>query len=224
MYKIYEDEKHHLGLISEDGTHKTPALYDEIKIVDGKWLCRAYKNWDEFNPYSGTFTWIRWDIVEDSNGNIVDVSKRCTTLQDRRIYDSIKQRIADGYIHIYENGKFGINRLDGTVLLEPIYDEIDVWKYRKVIYARKANNHMHFNDKAERISVYSTEETLVEIMDILYQRGIESGMVFIIIVAMQYEEQAQMYIQWLRENPKEMNASKLVGKIIDLQLLLVGHQ
>ena len=83
---------------------------------------------------------------------------------------------------------------------------------------------MHFNDKAERISVYSTEETLVEIMDILYQRGIESGMVFIIIVAMQYEEQAQMYIQWLRENPKEMNASKLVGKIIDLQLLLVGHQ
>ena len=224
MYKIYEDEQHHLGLISEDGTHKTPAVYDEIKIVDGDWLCRAYKNWDKFNPYTGTFTWISWARVKDSSGNIVDVSKRCTTLQDRRIYDSIKQRIADGYIHIYENGKFGINRLDGTVLLEPIYDEIDVWKYRKVIYARKADNHMHFNDKAERISVYSTEETLVDIITALEQREIKSSMISIIIVAMEYEEQAQMYLQWLRENPEETESSKLVGKIIDLKLQLVGHQ
>ena len=75
MYQIYEDKKHHLGLISEDGMHKTPAVYDEIKIVDGEWLCRAYKNWDKFNPYSGTFTWSNWAIVEDSNGNIIDVSR-----------------------------------------------------------------------------------------------------------------------------------------------------
>ena len=31
-YKIYEDGEHHLGLISNDGKHKTPAVYDEIQI------------------------------------------------------------------------------------------------------------------------------------------------------------------------------------------------
>lgn len=33
-YKIYEDDKHHLGLISNDGKHKTPAVYDEIQIYE----------------------------------------------------------------------------------------------------------------------------------------------------------------------------------------------
>jgi hypothetical protein len=41
---------------------------------------------------------------------------------------------------------------------------------------------------------------------------------------MEYEEQAKMYLQWLSENPNEKNPSKLVGKIIDLKIQLVGHQ
>ena len=61
-------------------------------------------------------------------------------------------------------------------------------------------------------------------MATLDQRGIEPEMVFIITVAMEYEEQAKLYLQWLRENPKEMESSKLVGKIIDLKIQLVGHQ
>ena len=44
------------------------------------------------------------------------------------------------------------------------------------------------------------------------------------IMTQKYEEQAKMYLQWLRENPKEMNSSKLVGKIIDLHIQLVVHQ
>lgn len=72
--------------------------------------------------------------------------------------------------------------------------------------------------------MYSTEETLTDIISELYQRGIESEIVFIITVAMEYEEQAKMYLQWLRENLDEMDSSRLVGKIIDLKILLVGHQ
>lgn len=77
---------------------------------------------------------------------------------------------------------------------------------------------------AEEELIYSTEETLTDIISELYQRGIEPPLVGIIIVAMEYEEQAKMYLQWLKENPKEMEDSKLVGKIIDLKIQLVGHQ
>lgn len=79
-------------------------------------------------------------------------------------------------------------------------------------------------NKAEEELIYSTEETLTDIISELYQRGIEPPLVGIIIVAMEYEEQAKMYLQWLKENPKEMEDSKLVGKIIDLKIQLVGHQ
>ena len=79
------------------------------------------------------------------------------------------------------------------------------------------------NQHAEEL-MYSTEETLTDIISELYQRGIESEIVFIITVAMEYEEQAKMYLQWLRENPEERNSSRLVGKIIDLKIQLVGHQ
>ena len=70
----------------------------------------------------------------------------------------------------------------------------------------------------------STKETRTDIIIALEEREIEPDLAFIIIVAMEYEEQAKMYLQWLRENPKEKNASKLVGKIIDLKIQLVGHQ
>ncbi len=76
----------------------------------------------------------------------------------------------------------------------------------------------------EEVLMYSTEETLTDIISELYQRGIKSEIVFIITVAMEYEEQAKMYLQWLRENPEERNSSRLVGKIIDLKIQLVGHQ
>ena len=79
------------------------------------------------------------------------------------------------------------------------------------------------NQQEEEL-MYSTEETLTDIISELYQRGIESEIVFIITVAMEYEEQAKMYLQWLRENPEERNSSRLVGKIIDLKIQLVGHQ
>lgn len=79
------------------------------------------------------------------------------------------------------------------------------------------------NNQEEEL-MYSTEETLADIISELYQRGIESEIVFIITVAMEYEEQAKMYLQWLRENPDEMDSSRLVGKILDLKILLVGHQ
>lgn len=79
------------------------------------------------------------------------------------------------------------------------------------------------NNQEEEL-MYSTEETLTDIISELYQRGIESEIVFIITVAMEYEEQAKMYLQWLRENLDEMDSSRLVGKIIDLKILLVGHQ
>lgn len=79
-------------------------------------------------------------------------------------------------------------------------------------------------NKQEKELICSTKATLVDIMATLDQRGIEPEMVFIITVAMEYEEQAKLYLQWLRENPKEMESSKLVGKIIDLKIQLVGHQ
>lgn len=56
-YKIYEDDMHHLGIISEDGSYKTPAVYDEIQIKeDGIWYCRAYVNWDYFYTEKGTIS------------------------------------------------------------------------------------------------------------------------------------------------------------------------
>lgn len=79
-------------------------------------------------------------------------------------------------------------------------------------------------NKQEEGLMYSTEETLTEIILILYQREIAPKLVGIIIVAMEYEEQAKMYLQWLSENPNEKNPLKLVGKIIDLKIQLVGHQ
>ena len=79
-------------------------------------------------------------------------------------------------------------------------------------------------NKQEEGLMYSTEETLTEIILILYQREIAPKLVGIITVAMEYEEQAKMYPQWLSENPNEKNPSKLVGKIIDLKIQLVGHQ
>ena len=79
-------------------------------------------------------------------------------------------------------------------------------------------------NKQEEGLMYSTEETLTEIILILYQREIAPKLVGIITVAMEYEEQAKMYLQWLSENPNEKNPSKLVGKIIDLKIRLVGHQ
>ena len=79
-------------------------------------------------------------------------------------------------------------------------------------------------NKQEEGLMYSTEETLTEIILILYQREIAPKLVGIITVAMEYEEQAKMYLQWLSENPNEKNSSKLVGKIIDLKIQLVGHQ
>lgn len=79
-------------------------------------------------------------------------------------------------------------------------------------------------NKQEEGLMYSTEETLTEIILTLYKRGIEPKLVGIITVAMEYEEQAKMYLQWLSENPNEKNPSKLVGKIIDLKIQLVGHQ
>ena len=78
--------------------------------------------------------------------------------------------------------------------------------------------------KQEKELMCSTKATLVDIIATLDQREIELEIVFIITVAMEYEEQAKMYLQWLRENPKEMESSKLVGKIIDLKIQLVGHQ
>ena len=72
--------------------------------------------------------------------------------------------------------------------------------------------------------MYSTEETLSEIITTLYQRRIESEIVFMIIVAIEYEEQAKMYLKWLRENPEETSSSRLVEKIAVHKIQLVGHQ
>ena len=72
--------------------------------------------------------------------------------------------------------------------------------------------------------MYLTESTLIDLIHTLDQREIKPQMIAIIIVAIEYEEQAKLYLQWLRENPNEMNSSKLVGKIIDLKIQLVGHQ
>ena len=63
-------------------------------------------------------------------------------------------------------------------------------------------------NKQEEGLMYSTEETLTEIILILYQREIAPKLVGIITVAMEYEEQAKMYLQWLSENPNEKNPSK----------------
>ena len=72
--------------------------------------------------------------------------------------------------------------------------------------------------------IYLTESSLVDLIHTLEQRGIAPQMIVIIIVAMEYEKQAEMYLQWLRENPEETSSSKLVGKIVDLKIQLVGHQ
>lgn len=72
--------------------------------------------------------------------------------------------------------------------------------------------------------MYLTEPTLMDLIHALEQREIEPQMIAIIIVAMEYEEQAKMYLQWLRENPKERNSSRLVEKIAFLKIQLVGHQ
>ena len=153
MYKIYEDEKHHLGLISEDGTHKTPAVYDEIQIKEGKyWLCRAYHNWDYFYPATGKFSVKRREgTIKGTNCKVVSNTGGPTSLEDREVFDSIGPRTEDGYIYIYHYGKFGINALDGTTILEPEYDDLYVWRNANVIQTRIANNHLYFNDKGERV-------------------------------------------------------------------------
>lgn len=153
MYKIYEDEKHHLGLISEDGKQKTPAVYDEIQILDGKyWLCRVYTNWDYFYPGSGKFSAkYRDGTITAPNGRSVSNHLEPTSVEDRDVFDSIESFEEDGYMHTYRHGKFGISRLDGTIILEPIYDELYVWRNADVIQVRLASNHMYFNNKGQQV-------------------------------------------------------------------------
>lgn len=150
-YKIYEDEKHHLGLISNDGKHKIPAVYDEIQIKEnGVWHCRAYKNWDYFRPASGTLsTKYRDCSIKGSNGQKVGGGP--TTLKDREVYDSITECKTSQYIITYEHGKFGLKSLDDSVIFDAIYDDLYVWKNANVIQVRLGNNHYYFNDQKEPI-------------------------------------------------------------------------
>lgn len=151
MYRIYEDEKHHLGLISDDGKHKTPAVYDEIQILEGDyWLCRAYCNWDYFYPATGEFALKRRES-KMKYGKMATNMGEPTSLGDRELFDSIKPRVEDGYIYVYERGKYGINRLDGSVILDSLYDDLYVWRNANVIQVRLGNLHMYFNDKGQQI-------------------------------------------------------------------------
>ena len=153
-YKIYEDEKHHLGLISIYGKHKTPAVYDEIQIgEDGIWYCRAYTNWDYFYPASGTFSVKRRKegLAEVSYSPGVESSDRITTIEDRVAYDSIHERKTSRYIFTYERGKFGLKSLDGSSIIDAIYDDIYVWENANVIQVRLGNKHYYFNDRKEQI-------------------------------------------------------------------------
>lgn len=152
-YRVYEDEKHHLGLISYDGKHMTPAVYDEIQITDGdKWYCRAYINWDYFYPGTGTFSVkTRVGGIEGSDGRKVVNINNPTTIEDREFYDSIFERKTSQYIFTYEYGKFGLKTLDGSVILDAIYDDIDVWENANVIQVRLGDKHYYFNNRKEQI-------------------------------------------------------------------------
>ena len=169
-YKIYEDGEHHLGLISNDGKHKTPAVYDEIQIrEDGIWYCRAYINWDYFYPASGTFSVkTRKGTIEGSNGRKVGNGGGPTTIEDREVYDSISERKTSQYIFTYEYGKFGLKSLDGLVILDAIYDDIDVWENANVIQVRLGDKHYYFNDQKEQIL---TDEPSCMEQDVPYWDG-----------------------------------------------------
>lgn len=149
-YKVYMDEKHHLGLVSEEGKHRTPAVYDEIQTKeDGVWYCRAYTNWDYFYPKSGTFSMksrCHYMIREE-----IEVGYDPTTPADREVYDSISEYVTDRYIILYKDGKFGVKSLDGSVILETIYDDVILWYKANVIQVRKGDKHLYFNDRKERI-------------------------------------------------------------------------
>ena len=152
-YKIYEDEKHHLGLVSEDGKHKTPAVYDEIQVrEEGAWYCRAYINWDYFYPCNGTFSLkSRKYWIEGECGKKIDSDNKYTTVEDREVYDSITERKTSRFIFTYENGKFGLKALDGSIILDAIYDDIDVWDNADVIQVRLGDKHLYFNEQKEQI-------------------------------------------------------------------------
>ena len=153
-YRIYEDDMHHLGIISEDRSYKTPAVYDEIQIKeDGVWFCRAYVNWDYFYTKTGGFS-----VKSRENthyyvtyGKGVNPNKKPISVEDRKVYDSITVHETGKFITTYDKGKFGVKRLDGSIVLDALYDDVSIWKDANVIQARLGNSYMYFNDQRVQI-------------------------------------------------------------------------
>ena len=68
----------------------------------------------------------------------------------------------------YEYGKFGLKSLDGLVILDAIYDDIDVWENANVIQVRLGDKHYYFNDQKEQIL---TDEPSCMEQDVPYWDG-----------------------------------------------------
>lgn len=81
----------------------------------------------------------------------IEVGYDPTTPADREVYDSISEYVTDRYIILYKDGKFGVKSLDGSVILETIYDDVILWYKANVIQVRKGDKHLYFNDRKERI-------------------------------------------------------------------------
>lgn len=78
-------------------------------------------------------------------------NKNYTSVEDRDFYDSITVHEKGKYIITYEKGKFGVKKLDGSIILNALYDDIEIWPDANVIQTRLGDCYMYFNDQKELI-------------------------------------------------------------------------
>lgn len=151
-YSVYEDEKHHLGIVSMDGKFKSSAVYDEIQTLDNQiWHCRAYNDWDYFYPSTATFSAHVRCPVELDDGRRSSNELKPISVECREFYDSIPELKKSRFVYTYVNGKFGLKSISGSVILKPVYDDLNVWKNADVIQVRQADRYMYFNCQQQQI-------------------------------------------------------------------------
>ena len=68
-----------------------------------------------------------------------------------------------------ENDKFGLKSIDGVIILDAVYDEIELWEKANVIQTRLGEKYYYFNDKKEQIL---TDEPSCMEQNIPYWEGI----------------------------------------------------
>jgi len=144
---IITEKDGRFGLSLKDGTVITECVYDEIRHLGDSFVCRFYDKIDVINISDGSHggDWGHYSSGDESFWGGVVVPKK-KTLEDVFPFKRVEgQGYCEGFIRVYENGKFGISAPDGHQILPCEYDELKKWLDAKVIATRQGNAYRYFD-------------------------------------------------------------------------------